>query len=327
MSSVVFAGGKQEKGLGAGGGTGTEEEREDAAPLELSISALKGPTGIGMVRLFEKKPDLGAKVSAEYQIAGAPDVIVSRILSEEVDIATLPVNVAVKLYNKGVPYSLGAIVGNGLLYMLSSDPDVKGIDSVRGTEIYNVGKGATPDFVLRYLLDARGIGGEKGATVRFTYPHPELAQMLIAGRVKTAVLPEPFVTMVTMKNENVLIVENLQEVWSETVGTEETYPMSVVVVKDDVWQKRPEVIEGFLKQYCESITWVSTTPKAAGELAEKYGIGMPAAVAAQAIPRLNLTFVPADDAREELERFLNVFMDYDPSAIGGKLPDGDFYGE
>jgi NitT/TauT family transport system substrate-binding protein len=320
-SAAVFAGGKQEKGLTAGDTAAAVE------PLELTVNALKGPTGIGMVRLFEMKPDLGPNVSSEYQIAGAPDVLVSRVLSGEVDIAALPVNVAVKLYNSGVPYSLGAIVGNGLLYMLSGDPEVAGIDDLRGKEIYNVGKGATPDFVLRYLVDARGIGGEKGVTVSFTYPHPELAQMLIAGKVKTAVLPEPFVTMVTMKNGDVRIVENLQKVWAEELGGEKPYPMSVVVIKDEVWQKRPDAIERFLAAYKESIEWVSTTPKAAGELAEQHGIGMTAAVAARAIPRLNLTFVPAGEARVELERFLRVFMDYDPKAIGGKLPDEGFYGE
>lgn len=321
MSAAVFAGGRQEKGLSAG------DTAAAAEPLELTVNALKGPTGIGMVRMFEMKPDLGPGVTADYQIAGAPDVLVSRVLSGEVDIATLPTNVAVKLYNSGVPYSLGAIVGNGLLYMLSGDPEVDGLESVRGREIYNIGKGATPDFVLRYLLNARGIDTEKGVSVLFTYSHPELAQMMIAEKVTTAVLPEPFVTMVTMKNANVKIVEDLQEVWAEELDRDKPYPMSVVVIKDEVRRERPDAVEAFLAAYKESIEWVSTTPKAAGELAEQHGIGMPAAVAARAIPRLNLTFVPAAEARDEMERFLDIFMEYDPKAIGGKLPDGGFYGE
>jgi NitT/TauT family transport system substrate-binding protein len=324
MSAAVFAGGRQEKGLSSAGTVSAEPK---SGPMELTVNALKGPTSIGMIRLFERNPDLGGGVTADYQIAGAPDVLVSRILSNEVDIAVLPVNIAVKLYNSGVQYSLGAIVGNGLLYMLSSDPEVAGIDDVRGKEIYNVGKGATPDFVLRYLLNARGIGGEKGASVLFTYSHPELAQMMIAEKVTTAVLPEPFVTMVTMKNEDVHIVEDLQKVWSEELDRVRPYPMSVVVIKDEVRQKRPDAVEAFLEAYKESIEWVGATPKAAGELAEQHGIGIPAAVAARAIPRLNLTFVPASEAREEMERFLKVFMEYDPKAIGGKLPDEGFYGE
>ncbi len=324
ITTALFAGGKQENRLDP---ASQEEAPEDVVPLEISVTALKGPTGIGMVRLFERRPALGEGITTDYQIAGAPDVLVSRILSGEADIATLPTNVAVKLYNSGVPYSLGAIVGNGLLYMLSGDPAVKGIDDLRGKEIYSVGKGATPDFIFRYLLETRGIRGEEGATVRFTYPHPELAQLLIAGRVKTAVLPEPFVTMVTTKNEDIRIVENLQDLWKEAGDTEEAYPMSVVVIKNDVWSSNPDAIKAFLSAYRDSISWVQDNPEAAGELAEKHGIGIPAAVAAQAIPRLNLTYVPAGEAREELEQFLKVFMDYDPSAIGGKLPDEGFYGE
>ncbi len=313
---------------------GLQEVEREKPPTAIIISALKGPSAIGIVKLLEETPSYGRGVKGEYQIAGSPDVLVSRLLSEEVDIATLPTNLAVKLYNKGVPYRFGAVTGFGLLYLLSRDPGVRGIEDLEGKDVYNIGRGATPDFMLRYLLSAFDIDPEEKVTIRFTYGHPELAKMLIAGKVETGVLPEPFVTQVLMKSDEVRIAADFQQLWRQVqegaeagadTGSGPSYPMTCVVIRESLLDDRPEVIEKFLDSYRQSIEWVQAHPKKAGELSEKHGIGMPAAVAAAAIPRLNLTFVPGPEAKELMNRYLQVLLDFDPDTVGGRLPDDRFY--
>ena len=45
-----------------------------------------------------------------------------------------------------------------------------------------------------------------------------------------------------------------------------------------------------------------------------------------AIPNMGLTFKSAQDAKEELDTFYNLLCNFEPSMIGGKLPDeGLFY--
>lgn len=53
--------------------------------------------------------------------------------------------------------------------------------------------------------------------------------------------------------------------------------------------------------------------------------GVPAPVVAEVIPRLNLEFVRAKDARKELEQFYSTLAEMNPDIIGGSLPDADFY--
>ena len=311
-------------------GTGKQTE----GPVEITISALKGPSGIGMVRLLEETPAYGRDVKGEYRIAGSPDVLVSRLLSEEVDIATLPTNIAVKLYNKGVPYRFGAVTGFGLLYLLSRDPGVMGIEDLEGKDVYNIGRGATPDFMFRYLLSELGIDPVEDVAVRFTYGHPELAKMLIAGKVETGVLPEPFVTQVLMKSDDVRIAADFQRLWRQVqegaeagvdTGSGPSYPMTCVVIREDLLEDRPEAVKVFLDSYRSSIEWVKANPEQAGKLSEKHGIGMPAPVAEAAVPRLNLAFVPGSEAKEMMNRYLQVLLDFDPDSIGGKLPNDRFY--
>ena len=65
-------------------------------------------------------------------------------------------------------------------------------------------------------------------------------------------------------------------------------------------------------------------PAEAAALAEEH-LGMKAAVVEAAIPNMGLTFKSAQDARGELDTFYNLLNDFDPSMIGGKLPDDGLY--
>ena len=325
LSVLVFSGGAREPAEPEEVPVEMDAPEPPVEPDEVVIAALKGPSGIGMIRLFEEKPDLGDDVAADFQIVGAPDVMVSKILSGEVACAVLPTNIAAKLYNSGVPYYLGAVTGNGLLYLLSSDDSVTTLADLEGKEVYNIGQAATPDYILRYLLREEGIDPQNDVTIRFTYNHAELAQNLIAGRVSTGVLPEPFVTMVATQNRNVRIAVNLQDVWKEVRNTDRSFPMTCVVVSKSFSAEHPEAVRRYLDAYRRSIEWVAANPAPAGGLAEKHGIGMKGAVAAKAIPRLNLTFATGQEARDLMEPYLQVLLDFDPSSIGGKLPDAGFY--
>ena len=53
--------------------------------------------------------------------------------------------------------------------------------------------------------------------------------------------------------------------------------------------------------------------------------GMKAAVVEAAIPNMGLTFKSAQDAWGELDTFYNLLNDFDPSMIGGKLPNDGLY--
>ena len=43
-----------------------------------------------------------------------------------------------------------------------------------------------------------------------------------------------------------------------------------------------------------------------------------------AIRRCRITFVPASRIRKEIEQYLELIQEYEPRALGGKLPDAGF---
>ncbi|HOV37954.1 MAG TPA: ABC transporter substrate-binding protein [Spirochaetales bacterium] len=287
------------------------------------IAALKGPTGLGMIKLFQEKPELAPSVQSEYFAFASPDILLPRLLNGEIDVAALPANLAVNIYNRKVPYALAAIIGNGVLYCVSTDPKIEGLESLAGTTLQNVAKGSTPEFILRHILEVKGL--KDTVTVVYKYAPMELAQVLIAGREKTGVLPEPFATKVLRARPEAHIVCDFQEEWKKLYPDTPVYPMTALVVKIDFLKSHPDLVKKFLSLYQTSQDWVKKNPEEAGVLAESLSFGIEREDAKEAIPRCNLTYIPAKEAKFTMERFLNILLQFAPESIGGKLPDDGFY--
>ncbi|MDR1931578.1 MAG: ABC transporter substrate-binding protein [Spirochaetales bacterium] len=287
---------------------------------EMQVAAMKGPTGIGMIKLFEDAPAPGGGIRARYTAYSSPDLVVPKMVRGEIDIAALPANLAVNLYNRGAPYRLVGIIGNGVLYLVTTDPDVSSLESLKGKTVQNVARGSTPEFVARHILEKKGLA--KDVDVQFRYAHAELAQLLIAGREASGILPEPFASKVLLAKQGSRIACDFQEEWAALHPARPLYPMTVLVAKASL---PGSVLAAFTREYRKSQDWVTANPGEAGVLAEKFEFGISAADAVTAIPRCNLVFVQAAQARPLLEEFLSVFLEFAPEAIGGKLPDDGFY--
>lgn len=292
----------------------------------LRIGAIKGPSGIGMVHLLETPPVLQGGDTVSIELVGSADAIAARLLSGELDAAVLPVNLAAKLYNSGIDYRLAAIVGNGMVKLITTDPALIGLDDLKRRTIHVAGQASTPEFLLRAILGHRGLTGEAAPTLVFNLPIPEIAASVIAGRIDLAVVPEPFATMILAGNQRAREPFSLGSLWSEATGQAD-YPMTAFVVKASTARNRPASVQALKNAYHESITRMLADPQEAGLLAEKYEMGLKATIASKAIPRSNYVFMDAHAARPMVEGLLKVFLDFAPVSVGGKLPDEGFYAD
>ena len=149
--SMLFA-------LAACGTNGTGEESSTGAAqssspvaqnVTLNVAALKGPTGIGMVKLMKDAKDGTTANKYNFTLAGAPDEITAKFASGEFDIAAVPVNLAAALYNKTKGNAqVMAINTLGVLYILENGNSIHSIADLKGKTIYATGKGATPEYIL-----------------------------------------------------------------------------------------------------------------------------------------------------------------------------------
>lgn len=323
---------------GCAAGTGTSSAAasstaaSSAAPASsaaekttIKVATLKGPTGLGMLKLMQ---DNDAKTAANqyvFTLAGAPDEIVSKISTGEVDVAAVPTNLAATLYNKtNGKIQLAAINTLGVLSLLTNGETIRSIADLKGKTIYASGQGSTPEYAINYILQQNGLTVGKDVTVKYLTEHAELATQMISGKVKIAVLPEPFVTQVTAKSKTSKVALNLTEEWNKVAGSKSVLTMGCLIVRKDFAEKNKAAFDSFLSEYKASAEYTNTQGKDAAALSEKYGI-MPAAVAQKAIPNCNIVYIDGAEMKAKIPDFLNILFKANPKSVGGKLPGDDFY--
>lgn len=294
-------------------------------PAPLKIAVLKGPTALGLLPLIDE-PKLEDGTDLAIEILAAPDVLVGRMATGELDFAAVPTNLAAKLFNKGQDYRLIAMNTWGSMYIVGSDPTATSLEALKGKTLYSTGKGTTPDILLNFLLAKQGLDSTKDLAVDATLPPVELAQMAAAGKVELALLPEPFVTMVMGKNPDMKILMDVKTLYQEALGNPQTdIAQTCLVVKGALLTERPEAVRGFMKAYESALGDVNAKPADAGVLAEKHQLIQSAALAEKAIPRSGIRYQSAKDAKAAITAFLTVLLENAPEDIGGKLPDEGFY--
>ncbi|HUX38385.1 MAG TPA: ABC transporter substrate-binding protein [Rectinemataceae bacterium] len=287
------------------------------------IAALKGPSGIALVQLFENPPHLTGNRVAKMEAVSSADLMVAKVVSGEYQVAVLPINMAAKLRRSGVDIELAAIIGNGMLSFLTNDPSIKSLAELRGRRIDVAGQGATPDFLFRRILKDGGLDPDKDLNLSFALGYAEMASALAAGSIESAVLPEPFSTLARMKNPKLLSPLDLTALWKKSTGMSD-YPMTALVIRkgSSITEADARII---LDAVRASISKTLQDPVAAGALVEKHGLGLTSAIAAAAIPRCNFVYLEAARARPEVEALLAEFLAAAPASIGGALPDDAFY--
>lgn len=293
-------------------------------PVEpLEVAALNGPTGIGMVQMLEEME--GAE-NPKYNIAlyQSPDEIVGKVVSGELDIACVPSNLGAVLYNKtegGI--KLLGMNTLGVLYIVENGQTVQNIEDLKGKTILSSGKDSTPEFVLNYILNEAGLVPGEDVTVEFMGNHSDIASKLMAEEGTIALLPEPFVTTVLAKDENIRMAIDVNEAWNNL--NQMDLPMGIIVANANVVKDNAKGIEAFLKDYEASVKFIDENLEDAAALVEKLGIVPNAALAKVAIPKCNIVYRDSSASKDSLNKFYEILEQANLKAVGGKLPDEAFY--
>ena len=301
----------------------TPEPAATPAPISLRVGTLKGPTGMGMVKLMQDAEAGTLRNSYEFSIEGAPDVLAGKLISGETDIAALPINLAATLYNKTQGEIVMVAVNTlGVLYVLEDGESIQSVADLAGKTLYATGQGSTPEFILNYLLEKNGV--KEDVTVEYKAEHAELATLLGAGEVTLGMLPEPNVTATMLKNDKLRIALDLTEEWNK-ISDGTPLVQGCIVVRKELVLDYPDAISTFLSEYAESTLFTQTEPKAAAELIAQYEIMGSAAAAEKAIPKCNIVYLDGEDMQMAASAMIEVLFQSEPKSVGGTMPDRAFY--
>ena len=308
----------------------TEAPAEETASAEtadgaLRVAGLKGPTTMGLVNLLSMEEDGTASMDYDLQLYGAADEIVPLLMKGELDMAAIPANLAATLYQK-TEGGIQAVAVNtlGVLYVVEKGGDtIQSMADLAGRTILSTGKGTTPEYVLRYLLNANGIDPDKDVTIEYYSEATEVTAQMANTEDAIAVLPQPYVTAAGLQDDTLRVALDLTEEWNKVADTQ--LITGVTVVRKEYAEEHPDVVAAFLTDYAKSVEAANTDLDGTAALCEEQGVVAKAAIAKKALPNCNIVCLTGDELKTNASAYLQVLFDADPKAVGGAMPGDDFY--
>ena len=301
-----------------------EQKAAQDTSVDIHVTALKGPTGMGMAYLNQQSDDGNTAYKYTINYAGAPDEVVGGLISGEIDIAAVPVNLAATLFNKTNGEVLTAAVNTlGVIYIVENGDTVQSMADLAGKKIVASGQGSTPEYALNYLLEKNGLTGQ--VEVEYVSEHDEAVSALVAGKADLVMIPEPKVTAALSQLETARVAISLTDEWDKVSDTQMI--TGVLVVQKAFANEHPEILKAFLEEYKASVEFTNGNPQEASQLIEKYGIIPKAPVALKALPNCNIVDIDGSEMAASVTAMLTTLFDANPASVGGSLPGEEMFYE
>lgn len=291
---------------------------------DINIASLKGPTSIGLVKLFDDSDNGQTSNKYNYSIHGTADEISTGLIKGDFDAAAVPCNLASVLYNKSKGEIVIAGINTlGVLYILEKGEEIKSVADLKGKTIYATGQGTTPEYTLRYLLSSNGLDPDKDVTIEFRSEASEVVSAVSQMESAIMMLPQPYVTIAQNSDENIRVALDVTKEWEKN-DKNSTVVTGVVVARKAFIDEHPKEFEAFLSEYKASALYANDNVDDTAALLEKFDI-FKAAVAKKAIPQCNVTFITGSEMQTKVLSYLSVLFDANPASVGGSLPDENLF--
>lgn len=305
---------------GGNDGKATTAAQTTAAVKKAKVVALNGPTGLAFAKF---KEDRG--FAYDVTTLNSPDEVAPLIKTGEADFAAMPLNLAANLYNKtngGV--RIIAVSTLGILSIVENGSGINSMSDLKGKTLYATGKGATPEYILNYLLRQNGLDPEKDLTIEYLATHGELATLAIEGKAGICMLPEPFASKVISSGKDYRSALNLTSEWGKVNDVD--LAQGCVVVRTEYMQQNPGAVEQFLEYYKSAVSYlVGNNAMGASFLLSNGLLDGDLEYVMQVLPLCNIVYIVGEQMKETVKANLQVLFASDPACVGGKLPDDAIY--
>ena len=304
--------------------TNGETDNQSAAnSIDINIGCMKGPTAIGMIKLLSDSDNDASVNNYNYTIAGTADELSTMLIKGELDIAAVPCNLASVLYNKTEGEIVTVAINTlGVLYIVEAGQSINSVADLEGKTIYATGQGTTPEYTLRFLLSSAGLDPDNDVDIQYKSEASEVVAALTGNSDAVAMLPQPYTTVALNNNSDMRIALDVTAEWEKL--SDSTVVTGVLVARKSFIEENKAGFGTFLDEYKASTEYANTSIDDTATLLESYDI-FKAAIAKQAIPYCNVTFINGNDMKDKAYPYLQILYEQNPAAVGGSLEEGMFY--
>jgi len=276
-----------------------------AKPLEwenLTILSPKGAPALSLVPIIQENKD-------SIEFVDGTDVLSAELIKGEKDVIIAPVNLGAALSKKeSNPYRLYGIVTWGNLYLVSNSDITLG----ENEPIALFGEQAVPGLVYKSIKDNLDQVFVSTAFNSVT----DVQGQLLSRSFNVGLMAEPLMTATIAKAKtleiplNLSVYKDLQALWKEKTGFE-NYPQAAIYIKADISAEKLKQVEARLDLMMAYNIELNNNPSLletdiTEELSSTLGVPV-SKILVQAWDRMNVNVVKANDNKEAIEAFLELF--------------------
>lgn len=300
-----------------------------AAPLrELVLHGPPAGPSITLAHAAATRALSAVADKASFRAWRNPDEMRAGLTSGTMQAVVMPTTTAANLYNRGFGLKLVNVMTNGLLHVVSSDASLTSFKALKGKRLAVPFRGDTPEFILNRILAHEGLVAGRDLTVDTTGTPIEAIQLVVAGRIDAALVPEPAASAAIVRaqvaGKTVQRVIDVQAAFRAIAGPQATVPQAGLAVTRALLDSRPDLVEALQLALEKTTRQVLEAPARAANSAAST-LEMPWPVLEKSIAFSNLVAIRASVVRPQLETMFQTIATSDISLIGGKLPDAAFY--
>lgn len=284
--------------------------------------------------MAQKKMLSKQNIKLEFVLWKNPQQLRAMVMGGQVDFTAMPSNLAANFYNRGHELVLVNISIWDIMSIISQKGHrLTGIQDLIGQEIAVPFKNDMPSIVLKELLNANLAEKANQVTIRNSHNLADAAQLLLANKVKHALLIEPLSSVVlyqankTSAQEqgvNLVTSLNISQLWQSSFPNSPKLPQAGIVANITVNHDR-KLVKQVNQAYKTAASWCQDNVAQCVDIVRVYLPKMPRKALISAIEKTAITTVDAMSAKRDLESFYRLLAKSDAKRIGSKLPTEGFY--
>lgn len=294
---------------------------------KVRVGLILGPPSMGLGWMMNQAKEGKTFNDFTFEVTAMDYAAVAGKMNEgHYDIINCPSNVGAILYNnkdlKEKPRVI-ALNNLGILYCITSDPNIKSLEDLKGRTVYSIGEGGPPEYMLDYVLDKKGLLKDVNLSFR---PTPfEILNLLQDEKNAVAVVPQPFVALAQDMIPNLHVPVDITKVWHEVTTDGSDCVTTTTLVREDFLKEHEQAVIEYLKLQKESTDYTLKHLKQAAEWSVEFETFLNAEIGEKALPECSIVTITGQEMKDKLSGFLKIMLNYDPDSVGGKLPGDDFY--
>lgn len=294
---------------------------------DVNVGLIMGPPSMGMGWFINEAKEGNTYNNFNFEVGGVDyTALASKFNTGDYDIIHCPSNVGAILYNNTdlKEEAVVADIGNlGLLYIMTTDPSVQSMQDLQGRNVYSIGEGGPPEYTMGYLLEQEGL---TDVNMSFKSTPFEVLNLLQDEENSIALLPQPFVEVAKLLVPGINTPIDITQEWDSLDlenGAESV--TTITIVRKSFLEEHEEAVVEYLNMCKASVDYCLTNPKEAAAWTDEFETFLNGEVAEAAMPYVNMCAITGNEMKDKLSGFLQIMYDYNPDAVGGAMPDDDFY--